>query len=114
MISHMARVTRNSNRPSPRSRRRPKQAHNHVVEALERRELLAAGTFAEFTGDLAVSGEVDSIPLGFERTEFVLPKKKVVLGFELSAAIGNTLDPGTISLTSAARRNKIKVWRIAL
>jgi hypothetical protein len=67
------------------------------------------GHLAEFPGELAAAGEVDSIALGFEPAEFVLPKKKVVLGFDLSAAIGSALDPGKITLSAESRKNKIKV-----
>lgn len=109
MISHLSRLQSNSDRRSPRSQRRRKQSQDHAVERLEQRELLAAGTFAEFAGDLAAAGEVDSIPLGVVPANFVLPKKKAVLGFNLSAAIGSTLDPGTITLTAAVPKNKIKV-----
>src|SRR5437588_1567325 len=87
-----------------RRRRDSHRLANRIVERLEDRVMLAAdaaNVFAAFDGTIAQSDGTDRINFALNGGNFTLANGKVILGFQLEAADGSTLDPKAIQIQDA-------------
>src|SRR4029079_3511654 len=85
-----------------RPRRALQRSHRLFLEMLEERVMLdASNVFARFGGNLAHAGDQQKIPLKLSPSDFTLIGSTVVLGFQLQAAQGSTLDPAAVQITDS-------------
>ncbi len=90
---------RRSNQPALRPARRIRIS----FEPLEDRTMLdAANSFAQFSGVVPAAGSVQQIPITLSTSNYTLPGSKAVIGFQVEAAGGSSLDPAAVTITTAS------------
>jgi len=82
--------------------RRPARRTRITLERLEDRTLLnGSNIFAQFSGAVPAAGSVQQIPITLSTSNFTLPGRQVVLGFEVQAPDGSSLDPAAVTITTS-------------
>ena len=83
--------------------RRPARKTRIAFERLEDRTLLdASNIFAQFSGVVPAAGSVQQIPITLSTSNFTLPGSHAVIGFQVQAPTGSSLDPAAVTITTAA------------
>ena len=93
----------NPNRPKSQTRRRP--LFRIEAEVLEGRQLMTGGagdTIALSTGTIAAVNGTTSSPFVVESGHFTAPKGHLVLGVDVVAATGSTLQPQIASISQGS------------
>ncbi len=93
---------RDPKRPA-RPLRHPARRARISFERLEDRTLLdASNIFAQFEGAVPAAGSVQRIPITISKSNFTLPGSQAVIGFEVQAPTGSSLDPAAVTITTSS------------
>ena len=88
------------------------------IQSLEPRLLLAAAStaanvFAQFDGTIAAAGASVSIPLNFSRSTFKFSGNNSIIGVQVIADSGGTLDPAIVQIKDAHNRTVAPIFKNA-
>jgi len=91
---------------------------NAIVEPMEQRILLAAqaaaaNVFAQFEGTIVGGRSSVTIPINFSSSNFTFGGGKSVLGMQVVADSGSTLDPALIQIKDARNRAVATIFKNA-